>query len=1187
MNTATYEPERMTTMRQHPVIMVLFSIMALLMITTAANAQSVIYEEDFSSYSNGTTTSSKWSINAAGCNTGTNQDYFEVQAGRFEARDIDCEAVWTSSPIDISSYQNVSISVDLQETGSLESNDYIKLYYKLNNGSETAFSTNGINTDDFSNLTASQTGLNGNTLQIVIRVRNDDGGEKHRFDDIEVKGTYKAPSFSVTLNQTDISCFGENDGAIDLEVNGSGSGGSGSGGCSTGTGLSSNNCSTCTSTAPTSGTLNINSGQVVCIPAGSNFSGHININGGTLVICGNIIPWSFNFNSGTVIVNSVLALNNSFNVNGRLENYGTISISSDLTVNSNGSMLNHGNLFISGSLILNSPMENYGPLNVSNQLTINSSGTLTNGCSMNVSSAITVNSTFNNNGSVNSNGSMTINGSGNLNMGGNSLVSIPGLTLNGRISHSGGSCASVKVSGNTTINGSGQVTANIDLCDANGIETNWGTINGVTNCSCNATGSNTASSYTYQWSTGASTQDISGLAAGTYTVTVSNGTTSVVESITITEPSLITISGNVDMCTPGLADGSIEASATGGVPPYTFAWNNGDTTALTENLAPGTHIVTVTDANGCGRIKGFIVSYELVNTRCIAVGSGEWSTTADWWGNCHGGGGQYPNELDTALIIGYDITVDINASALMIIMESDADDATGLTLHNNAILDVVNTTNLTHLSGGQPVHVTAEDNSVLNARGNINLKAASSNKVVLDFSDQAELKLKQQLNRIGNYGKLVMTDESTISFEGSTPQQIPGNILGDSFQYQNLKVNNSAGSVSLMSDVTVSNKLILTNGVVNTGNHKLTLLNPVASSISGGSEDSYISGTLRRHIGTNTDEYLFPVGHPDKGTYDWLELRNGNLQGVNYVTVSFTDVTAADLLSSITLGLLTVDLVPMKDHGMWVVEPDRQPNGGHYSVKVSTENFNSLADNSFELVKRESGGSPLDWGLAGGIIPLANTLGSRASDGFTTLSGLTTFSEFGLRETEGGSSLPIQLLAFSASPEGGKVRLEWSTAVEINNEYFTVERSEDGLEFTEVTRVEGAGNSSTQNDYVAYDPQPLKGTSYYRLKQTDYDGGFEYSDMLPVTITTLLKSDFKIVPNPNTGTFTLDITSPFEEAEIQVLNNFGQLVHMEELIGIMGNTKRELDLRDELAAGIYFVKIDMGSSTFIKQMVIE
>ncbi|MCP4538863.1 MAG: VWA domain-containing protein, partial [Chloroflexi bacterium] len=110
-----------------------------------------------------------------------------------EARDLDAEGVWTSELIDISAYSDVSLSVDLSESGRLENTDYIRVYYKLDGGSETLFATNGSNTDDFDNATASQTGLNGSSVVIVIRVKNDVGSEYHRFDNVLVEGTAPPP----------------------------------------------------------------------------------------------------------------------------------------------------------------------------------------------------------------------------------------------------------------------------------------------------------------------------------------------------------------------------------------------------------------------------------------------------------------------------------------------------------------------------------------------------------------------------------------------------------------------------------------------------------------------------------------------------------------------------------------------------------------------------------------------------------------------------------------------------------------------------------------------------------------------------------------------------------------------------------------------------------------------------------
>jgi len=81
--------------------------------------------------------------------------------------------------------------------------------------------------------------------------------------------------------------------------------------------------------------------------------------------------------------------------------------------------------------------------------------------------------------------------------------------------------------------------------------------------------------------------------------------------------------------------------------------------------------------------------------------------------------------------------------------------------------------------------------------------------------------------------------------------------------------------------------------------------------------------------------------------------------------------------------------------------------------------------------------------------------------------------------------LPVELMSFDAAPDGENILLTWETASEINNDYFTIERSEDAINFTELTRVDGAGNSNTNIHYHSTDFGPYLGVSYYRLKQTD------------------------------------------------------------------------------------------------------
>ena len=107
--------------------------------------------------------------------------------------------------------------------------------------------------------------------------------------------------------------------------------------------------------------------------------------------------------------------------------------------------------------------------------------------------------------------------------------------------------------------------------------------------------------------------------------------------------------------------------------------------------------------------------------------------------------------------------------------------------------------------------------------------------------------------------------------------------------------------------------------------------------------------------------------------------------------------------------------------------------------------------------------------------------------------------------------LPIELLFFDAKIKDNKVEIAWKTASEINNDYFTVERSVDAVNFESISNIESAHNSNSIIKYMIFDSDPLKGISYYRLKQTDFDGKYTYSDIVAVNFT---KNEFSVSPNP-------------------------------------------------------------------------
>ena len=146
----------------------------------------------------------------------------------------------------------------------------------------------------------------------------------------------------------------------------------------------------------------------------------------------------------------------------------------------------------------------------------------------------------------------------------------------------------------------------------------------------------------------------------------------------------------------------------------------------------------------------------------------------------------------------------------------------------------------------------------------------------------------------------------------------------------------------------------------------------------------------------------------------------------------------------------------------------------------------------------------------------------------SSTSGPTAFNSFsyftlGRLLGAGKNPLPIALLSFNAIPNGEIVDVNWETVTEINNNYFTVERSEDGQTFTELTTVPSKGNHGNSTSPLAYqvkDTEPINGISYYRLKQTDYNGNYKYFNIVDVSFEG--STNIKIYPNPTDGGFVVD-----------------------------------------------------------------
>jgi hypothetical protein len=182
----------------------------------------------------------------------------------------------------------------------------------------------------------------------------------------------------------------------------------------------------------------------------------------------------------------------------------------------------------------------------------------------------------------------------------------------------------------------------------------------------------------------------------------------------------------------------------------------------------------------------------------------------------------------------------------------------------------------------------------------------------------------------------------------------------------------------------------------------------------------------------------------------------------------------------------------------------------------------------------------------------------------------------------------VRLVSFDAMRYGDtQVKVEWSTASEVNNDYFEVERSADAKVWQGISRVAGAGNSNQVINYSIMDDEPLAGTSYYRLRQVDMDSNITFSDMQSVYYEEIRQNATTMAtyPNPVNKNQTLHIAlnSPTDGiSHILILNAMGEKVYESDASG----SASYLLPSSELPTGIYTVNILTESNQkFVSRLV--
>lgn len=394
----------------------------------------------------------------------------------------------------------------------------------------------------------------------------------------------------------------------------------------------------------------------------------------------------------------------------------------------------------------------------------------------------------------------------------------------------------------------------------------------------------------------------------------------------------------------------------------------------------------------------------------------------------------------------------------------------------------------------------------------------------------------------------------TVTLQGNEGLWIGGSTITS---FYNLTINNPLG-VSLSQTANVSNSLLMSNGVMYTSAATpIVCLSGASSNI--GSSISYIDGPMKQIVASAAAQTInFPVGKGSAYRPIIMAVQHSSAASVTYTSEVWNNSARA-------MGYtLPPTLSWVSDVRYYTIERTSVANLTNARVTLSYGVDDWVTDFSNLRVARDNGSSA--WLDLGGV-GTANGTGSITSANFN---GFNTY--FTLANATGGvNPLPVEFTSFTGNANGNYVALNWTTATEVNSDYFDVQRSTDGKEYRSIGRVTAKGNSNQVTNYQFNDMNPPMGISYYRLLQADRDGKIDFSTTVMVRFD---KTTLGIFPNPVTsGSITFNLPGILNDViDINVVDMTGKIVYKLENFNIENQAGR-LKLEINLIPGTYFLQV--------------
>jgi hypothetical protein len=411
---------------------------------------------------------------------------------------------------------------------------------------------------------------------------------------------------------------------------------------------------------------------------------------------------------------------------------------------------------------------------------------------------------------------------------------------------------------------------------------------------------------------------------------------------------------------------------------------------------------------------------------------------------------------------------------------------------------------------------------------------------------------------------MIVLDDFT--FEGGEYQN-----EGDFIRTRNFIYDPAGATHNLNFELQITNQFTFQSGILVTNSTHMVVFDNNASA-SGANDDRHIVGPVKKEVANNNNNtFTFPIG--TGGTYAPIRISDHQQEQTgDFFIAQYFSGRHPQAGGNFGSG---IDHVSLAEY--WIL--DRGAVSGTPTTDVNVrltydENTRSgLVNSGNDLrVARWNGSQWVNQGGQGN----SNSAGT-----ITTTTRVTNFSPFTIGSSTSANPLPIALLDFNAKPVNNSVNIKWSTTSEINNDFFTIEKSVNGTEWMSIGTVKGVGNSEVLTNYNMIDPSPVAGVQFYRLKQTDIDGEFTYSSIVPVKFGSVAISEIVMYPMPATSVLNIDLTNDAESVvDIKILNTLGQVVLNTTVTG----SAHQIDIQN-LLPGIYFVEVSTEGTVTKSKLV--